>query len=169
MKKIILIICCLLLISISLNKQNYQINDGIRFRVISNSDSIEDILIKQKVSRKISNIIFDKGKSKEEVRNNIIENINKIENEINNVFIENNYNKNFNIHYGNNYFPEKEYNGEKLEAGNYESLVIKIGKGKGDNYWCILYPPLCMINQDNSVENKIEYKFKFIEYIKKIL
>lgn len=169
MKKIILIICCLLLISINLNKQNYQINDGIRFRVISNSDSVEDILIKQKVSRKISNIIFDKGKSKDEVRANIIKNINKIENEVNKVFIDNNYDKKFNIHYGNNYFPEKEYNGEKLVAGNYESLVIKIGKGQGDNYWCILYPPLCMINEDNSVENKIEYKFKLIEYIKKIL
>lgn len=169
MKKIILIICCLLLISISLNKQNYQINDGIRFRVISNSDSVEDILIKQKVSRRISNIIFDKGKSKDDVRKNIIKNINKIENEVNKVFIDNNYDKKFNIHYGNNYFPEKEYNGEKLEAGNYESLVIKIGKGQGDNYWCILYPPLCMINEDDSVENKIEYKFKLIEYIKKIL
>lgn len=169
MKKIVIIIGILFIILINYEKQDYLVNDSIRFRVISNSDSAKDVLIKQKVSRKISNIIFDKGNSKDDVRNNILKNISKIEKEVDQVLTDNDYDNEFNINYGYNYFPEKEYNGRTLEAGNYESLVVTIGKGDGNNYWCILYPPLCMINEDDSVSNKIKYKFKLIEYIKNIL
>ena len=63
----------------------------------------------------------------------------------------------------------KDFDGKRLKEGIYESLVLTIGEGKGDNYWCILYPPLCMIDNKKEVKNKIEYKFKIIEYIKKFL
>lgn len=157
-----------LMISV-LNQKDYNFDDMIRFRIISNSNSAKDIIIKQQVSDKVSKILFDKGNTREDVRNNIIENINLIEAETNKVFNENNYSKKFNINYGYNYFPEKEFDGKCLKEGIYESLVLTIGEGKGDNYWCILYPPLCMIDNTKEVKNKIEYKFKIIEYIKKLL
>lgn len=157
-----------LMISV-LNQKDYNFDDMIRFRIISNSNSAKDIIIKQQVSDKVSKILFDKGNTREDVRNNIIENINLIEVETNKVFNENNYSKKFNINYGYNYFPEKEFDGKHLKEGIYESLVLTIGEGKGDNYWCILYPPLCMIDNTKKVKNKIEYKFKIIEYIKKLL
>lgn len=168
MKKIIVIMSIFLMISV-LNQKDYNFNDMIRFRIISNSNSAKDIIIKQQVSDKVSKILFDKGNTREDVRNNIIENINLIEAETNKVFNENNYSKKFNINYGYNYFPEKEFDGKRLKEGIYESLVLTIGEGKGDNYWCILYPPLCMIDNTKEVKNKIEYKFKIIEYIKKLL
>lgn len=156
-----------LLISI-LNQKDYNFDNMIRFRIISNSNSAKDIMIKQQVSDRVSKILFDKGNTKEDVRNNILENINLIEAETNKVFNENNYSKKFNINYGYNYFPEKEFDGKRLREGKYESLVLTIGEGKGDNYWCILYPPLCMIDSTKEVKNKIEYKFKLVEYIKKL-
>lgn len=165
MKKIIVIMSIFLMISV-LNQKDYNFDDMIRFRIISNSNSAKDIIIKQQVSDKVSKILFDKGNTREDVRNNIIENINLIEAETNKVFNENNYSKKFNINYGYNYFPEKEFDGKRLKEGIYESLVLTIGEGKGDNYWCILYPPLCMIDNTKEVKNKIEYKFKIIEYIK---
>lgn len=168
MKKIIIIMSIFLMISV-LNQKDYNFDDMIRFRIISNSNSAKDIIIKQQVSDKVSKILFDKGNTREDVRNNIIENINLIEAETNKVFNENNYSKKFNINYGYNYFPEKEFDGKRLKEGIYESLVLTIGEGKGDNYWCILYPPLCMIDNTKEVKNKIEYKFKIIEYIKKLL
>ncbi len=168
MKKIIVIMSIFLMISV-LNQKDYNFDDMIRFRIISNSNSAKDIIIKQQVSDKVSKILFDKGNTREDVRNNIIENINLIEAETNKVFNENNYSKKFNINYGYNYFPEKEFDGKRLKEGIYESLVLTIGEGKGDNYWCILYPPLCMIDNTKEVKNKIEYKFKIIEYIKKLL
>lgn len=168
MKKIIVIISIFLMISV-LNQKDYNYDDMIRFRIISNSNSAKDIIIKQQVSDRVSNILFNKGNTKEAVRNNILENINLIEAETNKVFKENSYSKKFNINYGYNYFPEKEFDGKRLKEGEYESLVLTIGEGKGDNYWCILYPPLCMIDSTKEVKNKIEYKFKLIEYIKKLL
>ena len=65
----------------------------------------------------------------------------------------NKYINNYSINYGYNYFPEKTFKGIKYPAGNYESLVIKIGDGSGDNWWCLLYPPLCFIDEDST-----EYK-----------
>lgn len=168
MKKIIVIMSIFLMISV-LNQKDYKFDDMIKFRIISNSNSPKDIIIKQQVSDKVSKILFDKGNTREDVRNNILENINLIEAETNKVFNDNNYLKKFNINYGYNYFPEKEFDGKRLKEGIYESLVLTIGEGKGDNYWCILYPPLCMIDNKNEVKNKIEYKFKIIEYIKKFL
>ena len=91
MKKIVIIIGILFIILINYEKQDYLVNDSIRFRVISNSDSAKDVLIKQKVSRKISNIIFDKGNSKDDVRKNILKNISKIEKEIDQVLTDNDY------------------------------------------------------------------------------
>ncbi len=166
MKKI-LIIACILAISLVLFKDDYSLTkDAIRFRVIANSNSAKDILMKEKVVKSLSNILFKDSKNKIETKKNIVDNISNIENNIDYLFKENDYNVNYNINYGLNFFPEKEYNGIKFKEGNYESLVIEIGEAKGNNYWCILYPPLCMI--DDNKNEEIKYKFKVIELIKKL-
>lgn len=166
MKKIIIIILLILGIYY-LSEDNYDLSkDAIRFRVIANSNSTIDILIKEKVVNKLSTLLFDKEETKEQTREHIINNISNIQKEIDKIFKSNNYDKTYNISYGLNKFPEKEHNGVKYKAGNYESLVIEIGEGKGNNYWCILYPPLCMKEETN--EEKIEFKFKIIEVLKNI-
>ena len=60
----------------------------------------------------------------------------------------------FHINYGKNFFPEKTYEGEIYAEGEYESLVITLGKGEGDNFWCVLFPPICFIEEDENVEYK---------------
>ena len=45
------------------------------------------------------------------------------------------------------YIPEKTYGGTTFPAGNYEALDIKIGEGKGENWWCVLFPPLCLLDE----------------------
>ena len=72
----------------------------------------------------------------------------------------------YNISYGLNHFPKKEYNGQVFSEGDYESLVIEIGEAKGNNYFCILYPPLCMIDEDKTDE--VKYDFKIVELLKKL-
>lgn len=66
-----------------------------------------------------------------------------------------------------NYFPEKEYKGVKYDEGYYESLVITLGEGKGKNWWCVLFPPLCLVEAEES--DKVEYKFFIKELIDKYL
>ena len=64
-----------------------------------------------------------------------------------------------------NYFPEKEYKGIYYEEGEYESLVITLGNGIGENFWCILFPPLCLVDEEETTD--IEYTSIIKELINK--
>ncbi len=180
MKKLILILSIILFI-IFINSNEYNLTeDSIRFRVIANSNSANDIIMKEKVVNELSGILFDKTSTKEETNKNIYSNLNNIENKIDALFEKNNYNKTYNISYGLNEFPKKEYRGKTYPAGTYKSLVIEIGDAKGNNYFCILYPSLCMldyeeINKSNKTNNEkieeeknIEYRFKIVDLFKNI-
>ena len=61
------------------------------------------------------------------------------------------------------FFPKKEYKGVVYKEGEYESLLITLGKGQGDNFWCVLFPPLCVMEEDETKD--VEYKW----FIKDIL
>ena len=148
------------------SKDDVYINDSdsIRFRVIANSNSVRDVMIKKLVVNELSSFLFN-NESIEDTRKNIVNNMDLINNKINDLFFNNNYDLSFNVLYGMNEFPRKEYNGIVYEEGMYESLVVEIGEAKGDNYWCFLYPSLCMID----IENDVKYKSKILEFLSDIL
>ena len=60
-------------------------------------------------------------------------------------------------------FPTRMYADTTLEAGEYDALILELGSGKGDNWWCVVYPPLCF----TSGNGNIVYKSKIAEIIKK--
>ena len=170
MKKIILFISLIVLLAFLYSYKNNQYlivpDESIRFRIIPNSNSVEDIFIKEKLHQSIEeNLVSLSSSSIEETREKIESKIPQIEQNIRNVFNTYKYDKNFKVNYGLNYFPEKEYNGVLYKEGNYESLVISVGKAEGDNFWCVLFPPLCLIEASDSEE--IEYKFFIKEIIDK--
>ena len=70
----------------------------------------------------------------------------------------------YNISYGDNFFPSKTYKGIKYPAGYYNSLVITLGQGLGENFWCVMYPPLCLIDENKNT-TEVEYK----SYVKDVL
>lgn len=165
MKKFILISFVLFGFILFSNKDYYiSDNDSIRFRVIANSNSFKDLMIKELIVKELS-FYLSESSDLNSTRKNIMDNMNNIENKISEVFQKNNYDKVFNIMYGMNEFPKKEYNGIVYEEGLYESLVIEIGEAKGDNYWCFLYPSLCFIDEKNDTK----YKSKIIEFISDML
>ncbi|MCI6349873.1 MAG: stage II sporulation protein R [Tenericutes bacterium] len=167
MKKILILLALISIILLYTNKtEEYVIvpNESIRFRIIPNSNTLEDLYMKEEVKEGISDIITSLSKENiNETRTNIVNNLPLLRNKVQNVFDENNYNQNFSINYGINYFPEKTYKGVKYQSGNYESMVVSIGNASGDNYWCVLFPPLCMMEAKES--EKVEYKF----FIKEII
>lgn len=165
MKKIVFLIIFIFGIWLFNNDRTLVTEDAIRFRVIANSNSSKDIIMKELVVSELSSLLF-KNSSISETRSNIVNNLSLIEDKIDNLFVNNNYDKSYNILYGMNEFPRKEYDGVVYEEGLYESLVIEIGDGLGNNYWCFLYPSLCMIDYNN--ESKIEYKSKIIEIFDKL-
>ena len=168
-RKIFLIMLGLIIIGVySQNETELSIPDSsIRLRVIPNSNNSKDINIKEQVKDYLETDIYTLLKDTnniETARNIINENIPKIENNIDNIFKDNNYNIPYEVNFGYNYFPEKIYQGEIYEEGEYESLVIYIGEAQGDNWWCVLFPNFCLI--DN--ENNPEYKSYFKELLNKI-
>lgn len=172
MKKIILILTLIIAIFIYKEIKNNEViipDTAIRLRVIPNSNSVLDQNMKNKVKKYLENNTYNLIKdedSKEVAREKIKNNIPKTKEDIEQIFNENNYNMNFSINYGLNYFPEKEYRGLKYEEGYYESVVISIGKAEGDNWWCVLFPNLCLVDLENT--NDVEYKSWIVEKINKI-
>ena len=58
-------------------------------------------------------------------------------------------------------FPTKLYGDQIYPAGDYEALRIQIGSGEGENWWCVLFPPLCFVDMSNgdAVEAKSTHSF----------
>ena len=68
-----------------------------------------------------------------------------------NTIKENGYNYDVNIEIGNFHFPTKSYGDISFPAGNYDALKIEIGDAIGQNWWCVLFPPLCFVNSSTGV------------------
>lgn len=166
MKKFIFILVLLISVIVFREDESYIGDDSIRFRVIANSNSPRDILMKELVVDELSDILF-KSSDINSTRENIMNNLSLVESRIDKLFVNNEYDKTYNVIYGMNEFPRKEYNGVVYEAGLYESLVVEIGDGLGNNYWCFLYPSLCMIEPKSDNEN-VFYKSKIIEIFEDI-
>ena len=60
-------------------------------------------------------------------------------------------------------FPTRVYDGATLPAGVYDALILELGSGRGDNWWCVVYPPLCFTGGNANVV----YKSKIAEIIQK--
>ena len=158
MKKLIIILAIIITI-LSINKNEDKIiipKDSIRFRIIANSDTIDDQNLKKAIVSNLSTTITQSNNLKNinDTRTFINNNIPKFENIVDKTLKERKEDRTFHINYGKNYFPEKEYKNVIYEAGEYESLVITLGEGKGKNFWCVLFPPLCMIDEENDIEYK---------------
>lgn len=164
LKKVIVVLFLVSLAFIFSNHEEEIIipNNAIRFRVIANSDSVEDQMKKMEIKSAVENKVYAliNGENNAiEVRNIIEDNMDTIKD------IVEEYNVPYNINYGNNYFPSKTYKGVMYPAGNYESLVITLGDGVGANFWCVLFPPLCLM--DNSKEDISDVDYQL--YVKKLL
>lgn len=131
--------------------------DAIRIRVVPNSNEKEDQNIKLKVKDELESSMYDllkEAKTSEEAEKIITKNLSQIDKDINNLLIKEKYNKGYVVNFGLNYFPEKEYKGISYEKGYYKSLLVTLGEGKGDNWWCVLFPPLCLIEDEEDTEYK---------------
>ena len=62
-------------------------------------------------------------------------------------------------------FPDRTYGDVTLAAGVYDALIIELGSGSGNNWWCVVYPPLCFVGGEGNGTNHITYKSKLLEII----
>lgn len=166
MKKILLIIGAVLVLCIYHGKEEEIIipNDAIRFRIIASSNDIADQALKMNIKKQILNEIIPNistAKTNKEAKKLIEQNKKNLDDLLHQ------YEISYEISDGLNYFPQKTYKGITYQAGNYDSLVITLGKGQGDNWWCVLFPPLCLLDAKEETDD-IEYRSFVQELLKKV-
>lgn len=178
------------------NAVSTNIQDSVfRLHVIANSDSEEDQNLKYIVRDKVLeyiNRISGNQSSKEDVIKLANENIDEIKKIAENTIYENGYNYEVNLNIGNFAFPTKTYGDISFPAGYYDALKIEIGEAKGQNWWCVMFPPLCFVDVTSGVvpeeskeiikenlsdeeyellsenNNEISFKFKIVEMFQNI-
>lgn len=172
-------------------------NNVFRLHVIANTDSKEDQDLKYKVRDKL--IKYMKSlttniNTKEEVieiANNHISDFESIAKE---VITENGFDYDVKVEIGNFSFPTKQYGDISFPAGFYDALKVEIGNAKGQNWWCVMFPPLCFVDvtsgivpeeskenlQDNLGEEEydiisntedseiVNFKFKIVEFFENL-
>ena len=164
MKKL-LIISSVIIMILCINKPTTIPKESIRFRVIANSDSIEDQTLKKEIVKNLSKELIKTNdiNNIEDTRKYLQSNLPLYTEIVDKTLKNNKSNRDFHINYGKNYFPEKTYNNIVYPEGEYESLVITLGKGEGENWWCVLFPPLCLLEAEESTD--VEYT----SYVKELI
>ena len=161
MKKIIIVIIIIVALLFINN------DDMIRIRVLANSNSEYDQNIKNEVVNILTEEFKEIMKDTSNIniaRTKINENLDKISLKINDYLISNNVKYDYNINFGLNYFPPKEFKGKNYEEGYYESVLVTLGDGAGDNWWCILFPSICLTEENAEYDSIIKNIFEKIFY-----
>lgn len=150
------------------NQRQLSNDDFIRLHVIANSDTDADQQLKLKVRDGVIKVVnkdlareamaSHDGNSEiaqldiQQSREYIKENLKDFEKVAKEIIKDNGYNYSVKAVLGVRWIPEKTYGNVTFPAGNYEALNIVIGEGKGQNWWCVLYPPLCLIGANGPSE-----------------
>jgi|SRR5690554_3638945 len=158
-KKYLLILIIIVGIIILIPKES----EEFRIRVVANSDSPLDQIKKMEVVDALKKRICQYNK--DNIVNEIINNIDVLDNDIGNVLLH----KDYSISVTKVRFPAKEHNGQIISGGKYRTLLVVIGEGKGKNWWSLLYPDYHGISFEDDGNDTVQYKFYFWEELKKLL
>jgi stage II sporulation protein R len=139
----------------------------IRFHVIANSDSDEDQKLKIEIKNKVINYLYpylNSSESLDQSRQIIKDKMADVKKLAEQIVKDNNYKYNIKVELSRENFPDKSYGNITLPQGNYEAFRIIIGSGQGKNWWCVMFPPLCFVDESKAqveydeTENKIKAK-----------
>lgn len=143
-----LIICCCLNITAFSGQCDEIRSKMLRMHVIANSDSEAD----QNLKLKVRNAVLEAGKkvldgsvTASDAKERIIPQIDKLESAALDVIESEGYSYDVQITVSDEYFPTRTYdNSVTLPAGVYTAVKVVIGEGKGHNWWCVMFPPMCL-------------------------
>lgn len=129
----------------------------IRFHVIANSDTEEDQELKLKVRDEIISYLqpkLENSSSIEESEKIITSEYDNLQSISRETILDNGYEYDVKVGIEYSNFPTKQYSNVILPAGEYKALKVVIGEGKGKNWWCVMFPPLCFVDEENGVIDK---------------
>ena len=122
---------------------NSNISENIvRLHILANSDSVED----QKLKLQVRDAILKHSRANFTKKSDVKAKLDEYKEIAETVISEKGYDYPVEVEYGNFKFPTKEYKNIRLPAGNYDALRVKIGNADGQNWWCVMFPPLCFVD-----------------------
>ncbi len=127
-------------------------DEAIRLRILANSDGEKDQYVKRLIRDRVNEQITEWVKNLTSVtvaRKTIKENLPALETIAKEVLKEEGVNESVHVKFGKVEFPTKLYGQFLYPAGEYEAVLITLGKGEGANWWCVLFPPLCFLDFSN--------------------
>ena len=126
--------------------------ESIRLRILANSDGTGDQLVKRRVRDAVVEQMngwvaqLEDPQSLDEARRVIRDHLPAIEEQVGRTLQQYGKTYDYQVELGTVPFPTKMYGGAVYPAGDYEALRVTLGEGKGKNWWCVLFPPLCFID-----------------------
>ncbi|WP_077623458.1 stage II sporulation protein R [Sediminibacillus massiliensis] len=147
------------------NKQeedNFQVipDEAIRLRILANSDNEADQKLKREIRDRVNEKItvwVEKIDDIDEARQLIQDRLEEIESTVGEVLKEKGIDQSYQVEYDKHInFPAKVYGSYVYPAGEYEAILITLGSGKGANWWCVLFPPLCFLDFSNGTSVSAE-------------
>ena len=140
----------------------------IHIRANSNSEADQNVkyMVKDAVVDFLIPLLSD-VETKDEAEDVMNANLDQIEEVADEVLLENGFTYKSSAYISFEEFPTREYDDLVLEEGYYDALILALGTGSGDNWWCVVYPPFCFLETKNS-ENYV-YISKIWEIINNII
>ena len=171
MKKFLMFGLCFALVSILmfLGAPTTPNNEYLRIHIRANSNSEMDQAIKYEVKDKIVDFMIPllaNCPTKEQSIQTITQNLANIEVVAENVLLQHGFTYKATANINQEAFPTRSYGDLTLESGFYDALIINLGSGTGDNWWCVVYPPLCFVNGGASVNI---FRSRILEIINSII
>ena len=149
--EISLLLAVVFSVVLSLSALNMECSDiresVLRLHVLANSDSEQDQQLKLKVRDRlleVSRNMYSQAATKEDAVNKTNENLLLLLQEAQSVVNSNGYEYPVSVSLEDSYFTTRSYGDITLPAGNYQALRVVIGEGEGHNWWCVMFPPLCI-------------------------
>lgn len=126
----------------------------LRFHVRANSDSQEDQALKMAVKEDVVTMLkplLENCQSVEESKDIIVSNMQSIYTTAVNTVMEQGYDYTIKVYVTEEEFPAKTYGDLTFPEGSYQALRIDIGNARGQNWWCVMYPPLCFVDESTTI------------------
>lgn len=145
------------------NSKNVENSEYLRIHIRANSNGDDDqsvkYIVKERVVKALTKSLAD-CHSKQEAISIINSKKKTLEILIDGVLKENGFNYSSLVTVKNELFPTRVYEGLTLNSGYYDAVIVELGKAKGDNWWCVVYPPFCFTSGEN-----VKYTSKILEII----
>ena len=157
---LIAVLVVVLIYGITVGVDKYSLQQGLlRLHVVANSDSEADQQIKLQVRDAVIATLqedMDRVGTKEQAQALISSKLEKLERVANNVLAKAGVEDKARVTLEREAFETREYDTFTLPAGVYDSLRITIGEGQGKNWWCVVFPSLCVGAASEDVEDTAE-------------